>query len=124
MKMMHDDFEAWVRDRCRGCMEQNEIDDICQGGLDFETGEYTFLDSVTQAQWEAWKAAREFNWIPVSSRLPEHRRRVVVRTGNKTGFVGRFSGGRWHYVNGTPVNEMFNVVEWSEIPVHLKFLLS
>ncbi len=57
MKMIFDEFEAWIRDRSRGCMEQHEIDAICAGDMDFETGEYTFLDPVTQGQWEAWQAS-------------------------------------------------------------------
>ena len=55
-KMMHDDFETWLRDRCRGCMEQDEIDEICLGDADFDTGEYTFSTPSVQGQWEAWQA--------------------------------------------------------------------
>ena len=56
-KMLHDDFEAWIRDRCRGCIEQPEIDEYCKGDLDFDTGAYTFRDQAVQAQWESWQAA-------------------------------------------------------------------
>lgn len=59
MKMTHDDFEAWIRDRSRCCMEQEEIDRACIGELDFDSGEYTFRDDAVQAQWEAWQAAIE-----------------------------------------------------------------
>jgi hypothetical protein len=56
MKMMHDDFEAWIRDTARGCMEEKEIDTFCHGELD-QSGEYTFSDQHVQAQWMAWQAA-------------------------------------------------------------------
>jgi len=58
-KMIHDDFEAWIRDRSRGCMEPCEIDELCKGDLDFESGDYTFRDLAVQGQWEAWQAAIE-----------------------------------------------------------------
>lgn len=57
MKMQHDNFESWIRERCSGCMESSEIDELCKGDLDFESGEYTFSNQSVQAQWEAWKAA-------------------------------------------------------------------
>lgn len=57
MKMIHDDFEAWVRESARGCMEPDEIDALCQGALDFDGKEYHFIDSTVQAQWLAWQAA-------------------------------------------------------------------
>lgn len=57
MKMKHDAFEAWIRERCRGCVEQEDIDQLCAGELDFDSGEYTFHDSEAQGQWEAWQAA-------------------------------------------------------------------
>jgi len=60
MKMIHDDFEAWIRNRASGCMEPEEIDALCKGELDFESGEYTFRDASVQGQWEAWQAALEF----------------------------------------------------------------
>ena len=59
--MLHDDFEAWIRDRCRGCMEQEEIDEYCRADLDLETFEYTFQNEAVQAQWEAWQAALSSN---------------------------------------------------------------
>lgn len=59
MKMTHDDFEAWIRDRCRCCVEQDDIDQLCSGELDFDSGEYTFCSSEVQGQWEAWQAAIE-----------------------------------------------------------------
>lgn len=59
MKMKHDAFEAWIRDRCRGCIEQDDIDQLCIGELDFDSGEYTFLSTEVQGQWEAWQAATE-----------------------------------------------------------------
>jgi len=55
-KMMQDDFESWIRDRCRACIEESEIDDICKGDLDFESRIYTFRDATVQGQWEAWQA--------------------------------------------------------------------
>jgi len=58
-KMMHDDFEVWIRNDCRGCLEQCEIDALCEGDMDFDTGEYTFRDVTVQGQWEAWQAAME-----------------------------------------------------------------
>jgi len=58
-KMMHDDFEAWIRDRCRACIEESEIDELCKGDLDFDSGDYTFRDPTVQGQWEAWQAAME-----------------------------------------------------------------
>jgi len=65
-KMMHDDFESWIRDRSRGCIEQHEIDDLCKGDVDFESHIYTFRDPGVQGQWEAWLAAIEStlpSWI-------------------------------------------------------------
>lgn len=59
-KMLHDDFEAWIRDRCRCCMEQDEIDLYCLADLDLNSGEYTFRNEAVQAQWEAWQAAIQF----------------------------------------------------------------
>lgn len=38
-KMVHDSFEAWIRERSSGCMEQPEIDAICEGALDFDSGD-------------------------------------------------------------------------------------
>ena len=58
-KMMHDDFESWIRERSRGCMEQDEIDDLCKGDMDFDSGEYTFRNLSVQGQWEAWQASYE-----------------------------------------------------------------
>jgi len=58
--MMHDDFEAWVRHRCSACLEPHQIDKLCSGELDIDSGDYTFEDNVTQAQWEAWQASKEF----------------------------------------------------------------
>lgn len=57
MKMMHDRFEAWIRERCSGCLEQYEIDQLCTGELDFDSGEYTFNATEVQGQWEAWQEA-------------------------------------------------------------------
>ena len=59
MKMQHDEFETWIRDRCRGCLAQDEIDQLCIGELDFDSGEYTFSSTEVQGQWEAWQAATE-----------------------------------------------------------------
>lgn len=56
-KMSHDDFEAWIRERASGCMEQSKVDEMCKGDLDFDSGEYTFRDQSVQAQWESWQAA-------------------------------------------------------------------
>lgn len=58
MKMLHDDFENWLRDRCRCCMEPEEIDAYCKADLDMESGEYVFRNEAVQAQWEAWRTAR------------------------------------------------------------------
>lgn len=68
-KMLHDDFEAWIRDRARGCMEQEEIDELCKADLDLDSHEYTFRDDSMQAQWEAWQAAKASgeNQITVST---------------------------------------------------------
>lgn len=55
--MLHDDFEAWIRARAIGCMEQDEIDELCKADLDLASHEYTFRDDSVQAQWEAWQAA-------------------------------------------------------------------
>lgn len=63
MKMQHDDFELWIRERSSGCMEPSEIDELCIGDLDFASGEYTFLDISVQAQWEAWQAALQLKVI-------------------------------------------------------------
>jgi hypothetical protein len=63
-KMLHDDFEAWLRERSSGCMEQSEIDGICEGDLDFDSGEYTFRDQSVQAQWEAWQAGAKASMSP------------------------------------------------------------
>ena len=46
LKMQHDDFEQWVRNRSRSCMESAEIDEICKGHLDFDSGEYWFFDNA------------------------------------------------------------------------------
>lgn len=58
MKMSHDTFERWIRDRCRGCMEESEIHEICKGELECESGDYEFDDPFIQGQWEAWQAAK------------------------------------------------------------------
>lgn len=50
-----DTFELWIRDRSRGCLDELEIEDLCRGEMDFETGEYTFLNQSVQSQWEAWQ---------------------------------------------------------------------
>lgn len=55
--MQHDEFEAWVRDRSRGCLDDAEIDELCRGELDFDSGDYVFTNLVVQGQWEAWQAA-------------------------------------------------------------------
>lgn len=60
MKMLHDGFEAWVRDCSRGCLEPSEIDELCMGEFDFDGETYHFTDPTVQAQWEAWQAAIEF----------------------------------------------------------------
>jgi len=54
-----DAFEAWIRDRSRGCMEQDEIDEICKGSFDLDGEWYGFECPAVQAQWEAWQAAIE-----------------------------------------------------------------
>jgi len=76
-KMMHDDFEAWIRYRCRACIEESEIDDICKGDMDVDTGEYTFRDVTVQGQWEAWQAAIALN----SSQVIAWREALVDATG-------------------------------------------
>ena len=57
MKMSHDDFENWIRERSSGCMEPSDIGELCKGDLDFDSGEYTFQNQSVQSQWEAWQAA-------------------------------------------------------------------
>jgi hypothetical protein len=56
-KMLHDDFEAWIRDRARGCEVPGIVDELCKGEMDFDSGEYTFENPGVQAQWKAWQAA-------------------------------------------------------------------
>ena len=56
MRMNHDYFEEWLRDRMRGCEEQETIDTLCQATMDMDSGEYVFDDPGVQAQWEAWQA--------------------------------------------------------------------
>ncbi len=78
-RMMHDDFEAWIRERASGCMEQSEIDAICEGDLDFDIGEYAFRDQGVQAQWEAWQAAYlSFRAAPYLPKSPPNPITVVV----------------------------------------------
>jgi hypothetical protein len=57
MKMQHDDFENWIRERAGACVEPEVIDELCKGDLDFDSGEYTFRNAGVQAQWAAWQAA-------------------------------------------------------------------
>ena len=57
MRMAFDDFEKWIRERCQGCMEQGEVENLLKGNLDFTSGDYTYFDQGIQAQWEAWQAS-------------------------------------------------------------------
>jgi len=57
MKNERDAFEAWIRDCARGCMEQEEIDELCKCEADFDGETYHFLNPIVQAQWDAWSAA-------------------------------------------------------------------
>lgn len=58
-KIMRVNFESWIRDRSRCCMEPHELDELCWGDMDVASGAYTFVDAVVQGQWEAWQAACE-----------------------------------------------------------------
>ena len=50
-------FNAWVRGRSQGCMSDDEISGILATDCE-DPSEY--VDQSVQAQWEAWKAALEF----------------------------------------------------------------
>lgn len=57
MKLVFDAFERWVRERSSGCMEPSELDELCKGDMDIESGEYVFRNPGVQGQWEAWQAS-------------------------------------------------------------------
>jgi len=76
MKLAFDGFESWIRNRASGCMEQHEIDLMCEGDMDSDSGEYTFRDTGVQGQWEAWQGLCESRSRSIvhdeSSNLTEH----------------------------------------------------
>lgn len=59
MEMVHDEFEAWIRQRKVESTNKAEVDELCKGELDLNSGEYVFANEYVQAQWEAWQASRE-----------------------------------------------------------------
>ena len=77
-KMTHDDFESWIRERSCGCMEQYEIDYMCRGFMDFDSGEYTFRDSSVQGQWEAWQASHESKSLMDAKEIDKLQNHVKV----------------------------------------------
>lgn len=81
MKMPHDDFEAWIRERSSGCLEESEINDLCKGDLDFESGEYTFQNQSVQAQWEAWRAALDTKQKEIDALVERYSSSGVYRNG-------------------------------------------